>query len=62
MLFRSVKAAVKDAGLEENIERLSEKYETKLGRKVHLDAYELSGGETRKQRVFIVYCVDYQGI
>lgn len=36
-----MKAAVKDAGLEENIERLSEKYETKLGRKVHLDAYEL---------------------
>ena len=29
--FSRVKAAVKDAGLEENIERLSEKYETKLG-------------------------------
>ena len=46
--FSRVKAAVKDAGLEENIERLSEKYETKLGRKVHLDAYELSGGETQR--------------
>ena len=46
--FSRVKEAVKDAGLEENIERLSEKYETKLGRKVHLDAYELSGGETQR--------------
>lgn len=39
--FSRVKAAVKDAGLEENIERLPEQYETKLGRSVHLDAYEL---------------------
>ncbi len=30
------------------LKRLSEKYETKLGRKVHLDAYELSGGETQR--------------
>ena len=46
--FSSWRRQVKDAGLEENIERLSEKYETKLGRKVHLDAYELSGGETQR--------------
>ena len=46
--FSRVKAAVKDAGLEENIERLPEQYETKLGRSVHLDAYELSGGETQR--------------
>ncbi len=43
-----VKEAVKDAGLQENIERLPEQYETKLGRSVHLDAYELSGGETQR--------------
>lgn len=43
-----VKEAVKDAGLKENIERLPEQYETKLGRSVHLDAYELSGGETQR--------------
>ena len=46
--FSRVKAAVKDAGLEENIERLPEQYKTKLGRSVHLDAYELSGGETQR--------------
>ena len=46
--FSRVKAAVKDAGLQENIERLPEQYETKLGRSVHLDAYELSGGETQR--------------
>lgn len=43
-----VKEAVKDAGLKENIERLPEQYETKLGRSVYLDAYELSGGETQR--------------
>ena len=43
-----VKEAVKDAGLKENIERLPEQYETRLGRSVYLDAYELSGGETQR--------------
>lgn len=46
--FSRVKAAIKDAGLEENIERMPEQYETKLGRSVHLDAYELSGGEMQR--------------
>mgnify|MGYP001255243790 FL=1 len=46
--YSRVKEAVKDAGLQENIERLPEQYETKLGRSVHLDAYELSGGETQR--------------
>ena len=43
-----VKEAVKDAGLKENIERLPGQYETRLGRSVYLDAYELSGGETQR--------------
>ena len=43
-----VKEAIKDAGLKENVERLPEQYETRLGRSVHLDAYELSGGETQR--------------
>ena len=43
-----VREAVKDAGLKENIERLPEQYETRLGRSVYLDAYELSGGETQR--------------
>ena len=43
-----VREAVKDAGLKENVERLPEQYETRLGRSVYLDAYELSGGETQR--------------
>lgn len=43
-----VKEAIKDAGLKENVERLPEQYETRLERSVHLDAYELSGGETQR--------------
>ena len=43
-----IKEAVKNAGLKENIEKLPNGYETKLGRSVHLDAYELSGGETQR--------------
>ena len=43
-----VKEAVKNAGLKENIEKLPKGYETKLGRSVHIDAYELSGGETQR--------------